>query len=731
MAPDPSGWPWPLDAVQNWFESLWNYISDTVYTALNNIWTTAIQPAINWLNNQVFSAANWLWGRVQNIQSAILDTLSAWGLLITNSFNNAIGWIQNSINDGLNWLNANVTSAFNWIKSSITDGLTWLYNQIVNAVNYTRSAIEDAIKGVKADISKDLSTEAEIIKDRISDNAAKQNLTIEQVNTSLNTRFDSLEDITETNISSLWDSLVGLAGDILSGVAKSLGDSLKGFFDWLVKSLSYIAEMVVGAINIVIDRIRSALSWLYNLFANTITGAMSTSSPPKEISQAITVMNDTIAKRQIEIINSAYHSEPTSESIFSASNIMMATLLTAGSAGMMLATAADLAHPFKDTGFKITMRELIYWAGIPSVTAALAILPTSIGLLTPARYFYNEQWPNVQPEAGDLIRFGVREVFIPEELERLTKPPPPRDFYTYMKRLGFKEFWADAYWAAHWVRPSISELNQALYRDIIKSEEWIKEVRLNDLAPYSIPWLQKIIYSPYTRVDIRRMWDMRVVTEEEVKTNYKWLGYDEEHATRMTLWTKIYTMEAELRSRYSKGWITEKQVRDELLAAGMPKERINEWVEKIIKADKPERTAAEKDLTKAEIIKGAKVKVITPEQAVSLLMDLGYEDWEAWYILAINAIVSVGDPEGYWDMKRVTELYKKSQKLPYREVPQELIDVEKAIKNKKVEIEKLKADKQPEAIISQPLADLANLEYRYRQLMITWEKSSSPLASKQ
>ena len=76
----------------------------------------------------------------------------------------------------------------------------------------------------------------------------------------------------------------------------------------------------------------------------------------------------------------------------------------------------------------------------------------------------------------------------------------------------------------------------------------------------------------------------------------------------------------------------------------------------------------------------------------------------------------------YWEARRLTELYKKMAGLPYKEVPNELIAAEKAVADMKSRIAARKAAGAEEKEITELMGTLATLEYRYRQLMIQWEK---------
>ncbi|GAH72363.1 unnamed protein product, partial [marine sediment metagenome] len=137
----------------------------------------------------------------------------------------------------------------------------------------------------------------------------------------------------------------------------------------------------------------------------------------------------------------------------------------------------------------------------------------------------------------------------------------------------------------------------------------------------------------YTRVDARRMWDLRMLSKKEVKDNYLDLGYDEEHAERMKDWTLVYVAAGDIRARFSKGWITATEARTELLEAGMPVERVDVYLEKLVKETGTERTAKERDLTKTDITRSVKKGLLTKDEGIERLQDLGYDEDEAAFII--------------------------------------------------------------------------------------------------
>ena len=64
-----------------------------------------------------------------------------------------------------------------------------------------------------------------------------------------------------------------------------------------------------------------------------------------------------------------------------------------------------------------------------------------------------------------------------------------------------------------------------LFRGVISRETWGNYVRFNDFVPAQIDNLARISYSPFTRVDSRRMYRLGVLTDQELLQSYADVGY--------------------------------------------------------------------------------------------------------------------------------------------------------------------------------------------------------------
>ena len=142
------------------------------------------------------------------------------------------------------------------------------------------------------------------------------------------------------------------------------------------------------------------------------------------------------------------------------------------------------------------------------------------------------------PPAQDLITMAVREVFNPAIVAKFGQDQDfPEEFAKYAAEQGISRFWAEKYWEAHWVLPSVQMGYEMLHRGVIDEETLKQLLAAQDVMPGWRDALIAISYRPYTRVDIRRMHDVGVLDDEEVYQAYLQLGYDPDKAANMTEFT--------------------------------------------------------------------------------------------------------------------------------------------------------------------------------------------------
>jgi len=283
--------------------------------------------------------------------------------------------------------------------------------------------------------------------------------------------------------------------------------------------------------------------------------------------------------------------------------------------------------------------------------------------------FYTQFYPG----PADLIRWQAREVFEPEMIARYGLDS---EFGAIDKEPFYKAGMTDDqilnYWRAHWEHASWMQVVEMLHRGLLTEEQVYDWFRVVEIPPFWRDLLIQTAYTWPTRVDVRRWWDMRTIDEPELRRLYSGMGYRGVNLDNYVLWTKVYVSFPDLMARWTKGWITLDEVRSELVALGMPAERVEEMIQTKIEPEGPGRVEDGKSLTKTEIYKGVKKELITWGEGIELLRDLGYDEDEADYILAVNVGALEGSPKTFQEFKDWTTKYKIATGREAKPMPEEL-----------------------------------------------------------
>ena len=155
-----------------------------------------------------------------------------------------------------------------------------------------------------------------------------------------------------------------------------------------------------------------------------------------------------------------------------------------------------------------------------------------------------QSW-TIIPGPGDLFHLVAKEAFEPDIIKHYGYDEEfPVDQIKWLKMQGISEDWARKYWYAHWETPSIQAGYEMLHRNVIDYKELNDLFRTIEIPPFWRDKLTKIAFMPYTRVDTRRMHKAGVLSTEELINAYMDVGYDLEHATKMTEFTITYNADS-------------------------------------------------------------------------------------------------------------------------------------------------------------------------------------------
>jgi len=607
---------WPFDAVQGWFEDLWNWVSESAYGAARWIFEHLAEPLQNWFwqvwypiytrfeeaywitrawsdgipypLNLVFQflsfPAGLLYATLKPVIEGLWDRMPTW-------IRNAIAFLGDLAGQAWGYLWAfvkdpvgSLSSAFNSVKSYVWERVDWLKDRLNEGWSWITSKLDEA----KSGITNFVSQTATWIKTNVGD-----------------------------PIMNGVNSLSGWVQDAIKGVAEAVGSGFQALVDWLLKHLTWFSQMIIGAVNSVVAAIQGFITDLARRFLDTLTAAFSPHSPDPKVQQTMKVMVDSLHKRVVEEIKKMYKSPPATSTVLTTAG-SVATLLGVGILSIKaLAAAADAAHPTKDIGFKDIATSMIAGTGAAVAMSSIIRMPVDVGLLTPLRHAYNETFRPAIPHIEEAQRMLWRGVISEEQFMsvvhksgfgspwaegflELTKVIPgvrdlitfvvrevitPKDFYSWSAKQGLSEYWAKAYWDSHWVLPSFGDLREAFWRGIISESEFKKYVVWHDYSPSPRPGISKsdqeiiaeLSYDLPGRIDSRWMFrwgeiDLDTLTELFRKQGLHPAWVERvARATAKNQWlTEINRLRDNAKRKFVDGLIDEYTLRADLRALGYP-----------------------------------------------------------------------------------------------------------------------------------------------------------------
>ena len=296
--------------------------------------------------------------------------------------------------------------------------------------------------------------------------------------------------------------------------------------------------------------------------------------------------------------------------------------------------------------------------------------------------YYAQKYQTAMPGVSDLVRFVVRDVWNPKIVT-----PAPDKFKEEMRKLGYSDFWSDAYWTAHWIIPSYEQAREMWWRGKISKDEFMDLVHLADYHPgYDYYWEELSQRLP-GRIDARWMYEWGQINKEELKVllrayglHVDWLDKVADAYIKNQLRDEINRVRTRLVSMFAKGYLSESELKDELKKLGYREEVINWTIEEakarqkeeeldekvkiiltgfkqghltedeartqlkelkisdevierkiklVLMSKKIEEKERTRDLSKSDILKLFRLGIITESEAKDFLMRLGYDEEEA------------------------------------------------------------------------------------------------------
>jgi len=556
-----AGWPWPLDAVQGWFEDLWDWILEAANTAVSavqtwindalttiwsnlSIWSTwvvdSVSGILTGLSTTMGSAISGASAAIINTLSSLIDSVSREvlalpgkiGLLVAGigqGLGDIAAIISGAIKNGLDWV---VGTIWGWVDGALrwaTDVFRWLFNSIAEVVANTEGAIIAGVMGA----------------------------------------FDAAS----TAIGSTLMDLFGGFRDAFAEISISVVDMARG--DWIPPFLDNLSN-IFGTLS-------DMFAWLWK--------ASSPLDPAEAWARAQSVI------LQVTGAWAAIHSANT-----------FAETVTLGQVDISLDRAFDSPE----------MR------GAMSLVSDITRSINEASLITPLRYYFNSaftptipdvdiatrmywrknleledvrkiaEWrgyaPKYQdgfieltkqiPPAPDLIRMVVREAFDPNVVVAA-----PDIFAEYMEKSGYLREWSDRYWTAHFLPIDLRQAYENLWRGYWDKDRFMFALHIADIHPMWREDIYKVAFRPPSARELGYGFDTGEYELADIVTYRRWAGLSPEDAERAGRAMVAYRTEAEreaLRREaladYVAGLDDEPELRDKLAQIGGRPEIVELWV---------------------------------------------------------------------------------------------------------------------------------------------------------
>ncbi len=190
------------------------------------------------------------------------------------------------------------------------------------------------------------------------------------------------------------------------------------------------------------------------------------------------------------------------------------------------------------------------------------------------------------PPINDILTMVAKEAFEPDQINAYGLDQEfPTEQSQWLSKQGLSEYWQKKYWIAHWDYPSPQQVLEMLHRGLIDIDQVRDYYRVVEMPAYWREKLMLISYKPLTRVDVRRMHNLDVLSDQELVDAYKHEGYDTDNAVKLARFT----------IKYNQG--------------------------------------SDKELTRSQIEQGYKSQIISRDDAKQTLKEIGYTEDNAEFIL--------------------------------------------------------------------------------------------------
>ncbi len=291
----------------------------------------------------------------------------------------------------------------------------------------------------------------------------------------------------------------------------------------------------------------------------------------------------------------------------------------------------DLKHPTlpSEIALSASLRDPIKYKWAVDNLPRLGLTPADIELLT------EMQWrvPGVQ----DIIRYVVKEAYDPATVAEFGQAEEyPGMAEADAAKTGVRPDQLMKEWISHWELPGVSQGYEMMHRGEITPEQLARLLKARDVMPFWRDKLTAISWSLPGRIETRMMALYGLIDKAGVVELLGKDGLAAEYRDIVADMNIVRGVKSDLQVRYTNGWINAQELQAEIAAQNLLPAIADQLYKSIVKNASAARTKVQKDLTLTQIEKGVKKGKLTRPEAITLIVDIGYDLQEATFLLAVD-----------------------------------------------------------------------------------------------